>query len=127
MGVAGWMLALLDGCGLVAGGAVVLAALPCVAVDAALAGIFAAGGTAAFGAGAAAGALNAPLLLCVPGSMRCGAAPHPARPMTAIRQGREPADRRRGKSLAFDMARSLARRAGAVKRLNWALFKEPSA
>ena len=92
---------LLDDCGggFVAGG-VVLAALPC-----AVPGFFAAGGVAGFGAGlAVTGALNAPLLLCVPGSMRCGAAPHPARPMMASRQGREPTDRCRGKSLAFGMA-----------------------
>jgi len=78
-------------------------------------GVAATGGTAAACAGgglafltagaAAAGALNAPLLLCVFGSTRCGtAAVHPARLITANRQGRELADRRSVKSLIFGMA-----------------------
>jgi len=80
-----------------------------VAVAGGLAAACAAGAGLAFlgaGAGVAAtGALKAPLLLCVTGSTRCGmASAHPARPITASRQGSEHADRRGGESLVFGMA-----------------------
>ena len=81
-----------------------------VAVAGGLAAACAAGAALAFlgaGAGVAAtGALKAPVLLCVTGSTRCGmASAHPARPITASRQGREHADRRSsGKGLVFGMA-----------------------
>ena len=93
--------------GLVAGGGVPPAETPGAGATGGLAAVCTGGGLTflTVGAAATADALNAPLLLCVFGSTRCGtAAAHPAMPITANRQGRELTDRRSGKSLVFGMA-----------------------